>query len=130
MSKNQTIKMTSPTGTLYSCQKGFRINKKREKNGEQDVRISDLFKKDVMDAMKELNGNAFKLYMYLASNADDYKGGLSKQAIMNATGISEKGYRNSLEELKEKGYFKKTDFWLKDNNGEEVPLYDFFTIPR
>ena len=118
MSNNQTFKMSSPSGTLYQCQKGFRINKKREKQGEQDVRISDLFKKDIMDAMKELNGNAFKIYMYLISNADDYRGGLSKQAIMNSIDISEKGY------------LYKTGCWLEDSSGARVPLYDFYSTPR
>lgn len=130
MSNNQTFKMSSPSGTLYQCQKGFRINKKREKQGEQDVRISDLFKKDIMDAMKELNGNAFKIYMYLISNADDYRGGLSKQAIMNSIDISEKGYRNSIDELVKKGYLYKTGCWLEDSSGARVPLYDFYSTPR
>lgn len=130
MSNYQTYKMSSPTGTLYQCQKGFRVNKKREEQGKQDVRISDLFKKDIMDAMKELNGNAFKVYMYLISNADDYKGGLSKQAIMNAIDISEKGYRNSLDELEKKGYLKKTECWLEDSTGTRTPLYDFYATPR
>ena len=68
--------------------------------------------------------------MDLISNADDYKGGLSKQAIMNAIDISEKGYRNSLDELEKKGYLKKTEHWLEDSTGMRAPLYDFYATPR
>ena len=36
------IKLTSPTGKLYKCQKAFRINKVRKSESSTDVRISDI----------------------------------------------------------------------------------------
>lgn len=131
MSNSQMIvKLTSPTGVLYKCQKSFRINKKREPENQQDVRVSDIFKKDILFAAKVLNGNAFKIYMYLISNQDSYVGGLSKTDIMNQLQMSEKGYRNSLDELQEKGFLVKTSSRAEDCHGEQAPLCEFYAIPR
>jgi hypothetical protein len=124
------IKLTSPTGKLFKCQKAFRINKTRTQEGVTDVRVSDIFKNDILAAAKNLNGVAFKIYMYLISNQENYIGGLSRADITTKLGISSKSYDNGIAELEEKGYFKNTQIRVSDSNGEETGLWDFYARPN
>lgn len=124
------IKLTSPTGKLFKCQKAFRVNKIRKQDSTTDVRISDIFKNDILAAAKNLNGVAFKIYMYLISNQNDYIGGLSRADITVKLGISSKSYDNGIAELEEKGYFKNTQLRASDSNGEEAGLWDFYARPN
>lgn len=126
----ENIKLTSPTGKLYKCQKAFRVNKVRKSESNTDVRISDIFKNDILDAAKNLNGVTFKVYMYLLSNQEGYIGGLSRADATAKLGISSKSYDNAITELKDKNYFINTHFRASDNSGEEVSLWDFFARPR
>lgn len=123
------IKLTSPTSKLFKCQKAFRIHKTRKQEGVTDVRVSDIFKNDILAAAKNLNGVAFKIYMYLISNQDDYVGGLSRTDATTKLGISSKSYDNGLAELEEKGYFKNTQLRATDSHGEEAGLWDFYARP-
>lgn len=111
-------------------QKAFRVNKKREAIDRTDVRISDLFKRDILDASKDLKDTTFKLYIYFISNKDEYISGLSKVDVINKTGISESSYKRAMKELEEKGYLIYSNQRATDSQGENLPLYDFYARPR
>lgn len=111
-------------------QKAFRVNKKREAIDRTDVRISDLFKRDILDASKDLKDTTFKLYIYFISNQDEYISGLSKVDVINKTGISESSYKRAMKELEEKGYLIYSNQRATDSQGENLPLYDFYARPR
>lgn len=55
-------------------------------------------------AMKKLSGTAFKVYIYLLSNKDNYKLEYSPQAIANEIGISKDSARKALKEFEAKRY--------------------------
>lgn len=111
-------------------QKAFRVNKRREPNDKTDVRISDLFKRDLFEASKDLKDTTFKLYIYFISNQDGYIGGLSKVDVLNKTGISESSYKRAMKELEEKGYLVNIHQRAIDSQGENLPVYDFYARPH
>ena len=54
MSNYQNLKLTSPTGTLVSCQKAVRVNKKREAEDKTDVLVYGVdYTASAKDAIKE-----------------------------------------------------------------------------
>ena len=109
-------------------QKAYIVLKKREPQSDKDVRISDLFKEDILLAAQDLKDTTFKLYMYLISNKEGYVGGLSRQDAINKTGISESSYKRGMKELEEKGYFVYTNQRASGKDGD-LPLYHFYARP-
>lgn len=59
------------------------------------------------EASKILSPAAFKLYLYLASNANGFKLALSQLAVEFAIGISKSSYHRAIKELEENGYVYK-----------------------
>lgn len=74
--------------------------------------------KEWMFAAKDFdkNFNAFKIYLYLASNEVDYEKGLSFQDISNKLGIGSSSYYAVKKFLLEKGY-------LVDIGGNRLEFY-------
>ena len=70
-------------------------------------------------AARDLSAPAFKLYIYLASNADNYKLALSPAAIQEEIGMARSTYHDQFHVLVNKGYLVQS----KDNS------YDFYEIP-
>ena len=60
--------------------------------------------KQLDKAVNDLNGNTFKLYIYLANNKDNYKLELSSKHFILWSGTSDSTYDRAFKELKEKGY--------------------------
>lgn len=58
-------------------------------------------------AVKDLNANTLKLYIYLADNKDSYKLELSSKDFIQWSGTSDSTYDRAFKELKEKGYLIK-----------------------
>ena len=129
MSNYQNLKLTSPTGTLVSCQKAVRVNKKREAEDKTDVRIDNVFKKDILEAMSNLKGATFKLYMYILSNQDGYIFGLSQKDVAVRAGIPEATYRTAVKELIDKGYLINSSKRVEDNQKHDAPLWEFYARP-
>ena len=125
-----SVKLTSEGFKGVPNQKAFRIHKSREQEDKNDVRISDLFKKDILSASKNLKDTTFKLYIYLASNQDGFIGGLSKADVISQMGISESSYKRGIKELEEKGYFIYSNIRAVDSIGDNLPLYDFYSRPH
>lgn len=126
---SQNLKISSPTGTLVSCQKAVRINKKRNPDDKTDVRIDNIFKKDVLEAMSNLKGATFKLYMYIISNQDGYIFGLSQKDVATRAGIPEATYRTAMKELIDKGYLINASKRVEDNQKHDAPLWEFYARP-
>lgn len=126
---SQNLKISSPTGTLVSCQKAVRVNKKRNPDGKADVRIDNIFKKDILEAMSNLKGASFKLYMYIISNQDGYIFGLSQKDVAARAGIPEATYRTAMKELIDKGYLVNASKRVEDNQKHTAPLWEFHARP-
>lgn len=126
----ENIKLTGDNFKGVPNQKAFRVNKKREPEDRNDVRISELFKKDVFYASRDLKDTTFKLYMYFISNQDQYVGGLSKVDVINQTGISESSYKRAMKELEEKHYLIYFGQRAEDCSGANLPLYEFYSRPN
>ena len=58
-------------------------------------------------AAADLSGNAFKLYIYLADNQNNYKLELSSKHFIQWSGTSDSTYDRAFKELKDKGYLIK-----------------------
>lgn len=72
-------------------------------------------------ALSELSGNAFKLYMYLNKNKQNYNALLSFQEIHKACKMAKQTYTNAFAELEEHGYLV-----LKDGT---KTIYTFYENP-
>lgn len=113
---------------LYKCQKAVIINKERRKENEYDVWYSGN-KNDLFEASRTLKDTAFKLYMYLISNQEGYTFGLSRQDVIEKTGISSKSYDRAVTTLIELGYLVYTN-QLATDGIEQAPLYRFYSRPN
>lgn len=63
---------------------------------------------DWQEASKVLSPTAFKIYLYLASNADGYKLALSPKAIDLALNIKKTAYYSAISQLIETGYLEES----------------------
>lgn len=79
-----------------------------------------ILNKNWQAAAKDLRPHAFVLYLYLASNADDYKLALSPAAIRTAIGMPRSTYNDQIQKLIDKGY-------LVPSHGNN---YDFYEVPK
>lgn len=109
---------------LYKCQKAIIIHKERITS---EVKFSAI-KTDVLAASRDLNESAYKIYIYLISNQEGYAFGLSRQDVVNQTGISSKSYDRGVAQLIEKGYLLYTGDYATDGV-EQAPLYKFISNP-
>lgn len=71
-------------------------------------------------AAKNLNNTAFKLYMYLVCNANNFKLEFSPQFISNTYGISLTSARRAIQELIDAGY-------VVEESGNR---YEFYEVPQ
>lgn len=91
--------MTSPN------QRWIRINKtKVEKNTGVERPYLNAYKDILEKAAKELSGNAFKLYIYLLSNNNNYSFGFSPKDVSERYGCSIDTVRNAFTILVNKGF--------------------------
>lgn len=90
----------------YPSQKMIRfINSPKDDKGNYYSKYNN---KDLINAQRNLSASAFKLYIYLGMFKEMQKSntrfGLSKQEVVNSTGMSPRSYENAIRELKEKKY--------------------------
>ena len=71
-------------------------------------------------AARDLGAHACLLYLYLASNANDFKLALSPEAIRVAIGMPRSTYTDQFKKLIDKGYVV-----LRAGN-----VYDFYEVPQ
>ena len=60
-------------------------------------------------AANDLKANAFKLYIYLANNKDQYKLELSSKDFIQWSNTSDSTYDRAFKELKDKGYLLQAE---------------------
>lgn len=71
-------------------------------------------------AARDLRPHALLLYLYLASNADNYNLALSPAAVREAVGMARSTYNDQIQILIDKGY-------LVRSHGN---TFDFYEVPR
>ena len=114
---------------LYKCQKAVIIKKERKKENDYDVKFS-MYKEDLLAASRTLKDEtSFKLYMYLASNQDNYAFGLSRADVIEQTGMGSKSYDRAVSKLIDNGYLVYTHEQATDGK-ITAPLYDFIARPN
>lgn len=75
-------------------------------------------------ALKTLSSNAYKIYIYIASNQDRYVFQLSSKDVQLRCGIkSWKTYSSAIKELQDKKYLIRTDDILERYNFFDKPAY-------
>lgn len=101
--------------TTVANQKTIIINKHKV-----DKDFLQIGREDLYTASKELSGAEFKLYIYLAANANGYRLVLSQAAFIEAMGVSRSSYYDALTALEKKGYLVH----------ESSNTYHFYEKPR
>lgn len=71
-------------------------------------------------ASRDLGAHALQLYLYLASNANNYTSALSPVAVRQAIGMARSTYHDQFHKLVDKGY-------LVPGTGN---TYDFYEVPQ
>ena len=71
-------------------------------------------------ASRNLGAHGLQLYLYLASNADNYTLALSPAAVRQAIGLKRSTYHDKFHELEEKGY-------LVNTHGN---TFEFYEVPQ
>lgn len=71
-------------------------------------------------ASRDLGAHALQLYLYLASNADNYTTALSPVAVRQAIGMARSTYHDQFHKLVDKGY-------LVPSHGN---TFDFYEVPQ
>ena len=99
----------------YPNQKVVHINKPQYIKNFLQVGIDEW-----QAAAKNLSAATFKVYLYLASNANGFDLALSPQAIEEQIGVSKSSYHRAIKELTDNGYI--TNF--------QGNIYNFYTKPR
>ena len=74
-------------------------------------------------AQKDLNAQAYVLYMHFVLNLPNYKEALSLEYIMTTTSLSERGYYKAVKELIEKKYL------VQKPSKEYSEFYHFYENP-
>jgi DNA replication protein DnaD len=96
-------------------------------NMKEDAFLSS--RRDVYKAaMLDLNGNSFKLWIYLEDNKDQYSKALSTKHISEECGMSARTAQNCVNDLIEKGYLVLTDAELNEYFFYDVPVPQEQTI--
>lgn len=100
--------------TTYPNQKIIHIQKKKVVKDFLQIGNSEW-----QEASRTLRDSGFKLYLYLASNADGFDLALSQKAFQEATGVKKTAYYDAIKELLNKGY-------LEEKQGN---IFIFFVTP-
>lgn len=67
-----------------------------------------IYNENIENASKELGGVAFKLYIYFATNSNDYSFDYSPQHFANTYGVGLTASRDAFRELIKKGYLTES----------------------
>lgn len=100
----------------YPNQKIVKIKKEKYNSNFLQIGIDEW-----QGACKKLSGSGFKLYLYLASNANNYDLALSAKDVEESVGISHSSYKNAVQELINTGYleFKTGNLYFFYCNGNK-----------
>jgi hypothetical protein len=109
----------------YPNQKVLHINKGNYTENYLTIGIDEW-----IEASKNLKPITFRLYLYIASNADGFNLALSRQDVMNKLGVTKNSYHTGVKELEEKGYIVPKqgniyDFYISPKKTEEETMYQY-----
>lgn len=90
----------------YANQKSFTIERNPVSKNTKEVYLC-IYGKSLEEAMIDLNGVAFKVYIFLMMNADGYQFDFSPQYLQDKYKFNRSSIYAALKELEEKSYIKK-----------------------
>lgn len=77
-------------------------------------------------AAKELNGDRFKVWMYLSKNRDDFRLELSQKAVENEWGVKKDTFQRAIKDMIDLGYLVEIDnernMWKFEELPEKKPV--------
>lgn len=92
----------------YANQKTFIIKRNPVNKNTEEIYLC-IYEKSLEKAMIELNGVAFKIYIYLMMNANNYQFDFSPQYLQDKYNFNRSSIYAALKELEEKRYIKKVE---------------------
>ena len=104
----------------FPNQRTVRINKTKVEKSS-GLAFACIYKENILDAMCNLKNSTFKVWLYLASNKNNYQLEYSPAYLSKVIKISIQTAKNAFNELKEKGYL------IKDETSNYK--YDFYEKP-
>lgn len=105
----------------YANQKEIKLGHLNDityKKGDTGAFLQPLKWEPIKEAMRILNGNAFKLWMYLFSWEGNGKYDFSPSGLAKELKMSDEGARNARKELIDRGYLIE----ISDNKFEFFPI--------
>ena len=101
--------------TTFPNQRMVKVHRERAKSDFLGIKNENW-----QSASRDLGAHALQLYLYLASNADNYTTALSPVAVRQAIGMARSTYHDQFHKLVDKGY-------LVPSHGN---TYDFYEVPK
>ena len=106
--------MANPSIT-FPNQRMIKVHRERAKSDFLGIKNENW-----QSASRDLGAHALQLYLYLASNADNYTTALSPVAVRQAIGMARSTYHDQFHKLVDKGY-------LVPSHGN---TFDFYEVPQ
>ena len=106
--------MPNPS-TTFPNQRMIKVHRERAKSDFLGIKNENW-----QSASRDLGAHALQLYLYLASNADNYTTALSPVAVRQAIGMARSTYHDQFHKLVDRGY-------LVPSHGN---TYDFYEVPK
>ena len=108
----------------FPNQKHFKINRNNPLAlGAEKKQFVALYTENVAAASRNISGEvAFKLYLYLAANADNYEFDFSPQHFANIYGVSIDAAKKAVQKLIDAGYLTPSKKYKNS--------YEFYEIPQ
>lgn len=101
--------------TTFPNQRMIKVHRERAKSDFLGIKNENW-----QSASRDLGAHALQLYLYLASNADNYTTALSPVAVRQAIGMARSTYHDQFHKLVDKGY-------LVPSHGN---TFDFYEVPK
>lgn len=105
---------------FYPNQKQIVINRERVIKGSTKRAYLVAYQDNLINAMNMLSGTAFRVYLCMIFNCDQYSTEFSPEYISSISGMCPASCRKSFKELQENGYIEELD----------STHYLFFEIPK
>ena len=108
----------------FPNQKHFKINRNNPLAlGAEKKQFVALYTENVAAASRNISGEvAFKLYLYLAANADNYEFDFSPQHFANIYGVSIDAAKKAVQKLIDAGYLTPSKKYKNS--------YEFYEVPQ
>lgn len=115
----------------YANQKTIKINRTTPEKGKGQ--FLQIYSQNLSEASRLLTAVGFKLYLYLASNQNNYEKDYSPRDFANVYGVSYESARKAPKNLIDNGYLIPNDNKLEffeTPQQVEIPIEEKFEIPE